>query len=201
MHNQQDFSQQFAREKALHRYINAFEHGDFDTMEEVLQQAMTDSLLEEMIMEAHEYFQDEEKITLQKEDVAKILELVVQHLPSGIPDEEEPIGIPSLTISDVLLGLQEDTTLQSSLRQEVQQVHAKLPSSSPLLPEKLGLKDVSQLFVQLNIPVSARLQKLFREKAIILAMGRQRGIAQLAAARRQKTQRHREQRSGKDTTL
>jgi len=54
MHNQQDFSQQFAREKALHRYISAFEDGDFDTMDEVLQQAMTDPLLEEMIIEAHE---------------------------------------------------------------------------------------------------------------------------------------------------
>ena len=200
MHNQHDFSQQLAQEKALHRYINAFEHGDFDTMEEVLQQAITDSLLEEMILEAHEYFQEEEKITLQKEDVAKVLELIVQHLPSGIPEEEEPPGIPSLTVSDVLLGLQEDTTLQVSLRQEAQQVHTKLPSPSPLLPEKLGIRDVSLLFAQLNIPVSAKLQKLFREKAIILAMGRQRGIAQLAAARRQKTHRQREQRTGKDTT-
>lgn len=187
MHNQQEFSQLFAREKALHRYISAFEHRDFDTMEEMIQQAMTDSLLEEMIMEAHEYFQDEEKGTLRKEDAAKILELVVQHLPSGIPDEEEPIGIPSLTISDVLISLQEDTTLQGSLRQEAQRVHAKLPSSSPLLPEDLGLRGVSQLFAQLNIPVSARLQKQFREKAIFLAMGRQRGIARLTAARRQKT--------------
>ena len=200
MHNQQDFSQQLAREKALHRYINAFEHGDFDTMEELLQQAMIDSLLEEMILEAHEYFQEEEKITLQQEDVAKILQLIVQHLPSGISAEGEPIDIPLLTVGDVLLGLQEDT-LHISLRQEVQQVHKKLPSPSPILPEKLGLKDVSQLFAQLNIPVSARLQKLFREKAIILAMGRQRGIAQLAAARRQKTQRQQEQRSGKDRTL
>lgn len=201
MHNQQDFSQQFAQEKALHRYINAFEDGDFDIMDEVLQQAMRDPLLEKMIMEAHEYFQGEEKALLHKEDTAKILDLIVQHLPSGIPNEEEAPAIPPLTMSDVLMGLQEDTMLQRSLRQEAQQLSAKLSSSPLLLPEKLGLRDVSQLFAQLNIPVSARLQKQFRDKAIILAMGRQQGMAQLTAARRQKTQRQGEQRSGKDTHL
>ena len=189
MHNQQDFSQQFAREKALHRYVSAFEHGDFDTMDEVLQQAMTDPLLEEMIMEAHEYFQGGEKAILRQKDVEKILDLVAQHLPSGIPDEEDAISIPPLTIGDVLLGIQEDRTIPGDLRQEAQRLHAKLPSSPPLLPENLGLRDVSQLFAHLNIQVSARLQKEFREKAIFLAMGRQRGIAQLAAARRQKTKR------------
>jgi hypothetical protein len=185
----------------LHRYISAFEYGDFDTMEEVLQQAMTDPLLEEMIIEAHEFFQGEEKAILHKEDAAKILNLVVQHLPSGIPDEEEAVSIPPLTMSDVLIGLQEDTTIQRSLRLEAQSLHTKLSSSPPLLPDQLGLSDVSRLFAQLNIQVSAKLQKLFREKAIFLAMGRQRGIAQLAAARRQKTKRQREQRSGKDTEL
>ncbi len=45
MHNPLDFSQQLIREKALHRYIIAFEHGDLDIMDEILQQAMTDSLL------------------------------------------------------------------------------------------------------------------------------------------------------------
>ena len=199
MHNQQDFSQQFMREKALHRYISAFEQGDFDIMDEVLQQAMTDPLLEEMIMEAHEYFQGEEKATLRKEDAEKILDLVVQHLTSGIPDEEEAIGIPPLTVSDVLMSLQEDAAIQRTLRQEAQSLHEKLPPSPSLLPDHLGLGDVSQLFAHLHIQVSAKLQKLFREKAIILAMGRQRGIEQLVAARRQKTKRQREQRPGKDT--
>ncbi len=189
MHNPQDFSQQFVREKALHRYVSAFEHGDFDTMDEVLQQAMTDPLLEEMIMEAHEYLQDGEKATLRQKDAEKILDLVVKHLPSGIPDEEEAISIPPLTMSDVLMGIQEDRTIPGSLRQEAQRIHTQLSSSPPLLPENLGLRDVSLLFTHLNTQASARLQKQFREKAIFLAMGRQRGIAQLAAARRQKMKR------------
>ena len=199
MHNQQDFSQQFAREKALHRYISAFDRGDFDIMDEVLQQAMIDPLLEEMIMEAHDSLLEEEKATLREEDATKILHLIEQHLPSAIPDEA--ISIPDLTISDVLIGLQEDTTLQLSLRQEAQKIHTKVSSSPPLLPEKLGLAEVSQLFVSLNIQVSAKLQKSFRDKAIILAMGRQRGLAQLAAARRQKTQHQRNKKQGEDAHL
>ncbi len=148
-------------------------------------------------MDAHEYFEDEEKATLRNEAVEKILDLVIQHLPSGIPDEEEPISIPPLTMGDVLLSLQEDPTVQRSLKQEAQLLHAKLPSPPPVLPDHLGQGNVSQLFVQLNIQISAKLQKLFREKAIFLAMSRQRGIAQLAAARRQKTKR--QQRLRKDT--
>lgn len=187
MHNQPDFSQQFGREKALHHYVSAFEHGDLDAMDEVLEQAMTDPFLEEMIIEAHEYFHEEEKSTLREKDTTTILNLVAQHLPSAIPDEV--IDIPDLTMSDVLISLLENPTLQGTLKQEIQKIHAKIQSSPPLLPEKLGLTEISQLFAHLHIPVSAKLQKLFRDKAIILSMGHQQGVEQLAAARRQKTMR------------
>ena len=80
-----DFSQQLAREKALYLYISAFERGDTDKMEAVLKQAMYDPQLEGMIMEAHEYYLAEEKVKLREEDFAKILDLVVRFLPSGIP--------------------------------------------------------------------------------------------------------------------
>jgi hypothetical protein len=189
-----DFSQQLAREKALYLYISAFERGDFDKMEAVLQQAMYDPQLEEMIMEAHEYYLAEEKVKLREEDFAKILDLVVRYLPSGIPYEEEAIAIPPLTIGDVFGKLQEDKSIQGSIKQEVQQVNAKLAQADVPLPENLAMKSVYRLFEQLGVAVSAKLQKLFREKAIFLSMTRQQGIAQLAATRRQKTQRQRKPR-------
>src|SRR2546427_351221 len=80
------------------------------------QQAMYDPELEEMIMEAHEYYLAEEKVKLREEDFAKILDLVVRYLPSGIPDEEEAIAIPPLTIGDVFGKLQEDKSLQGSMK-------------------------------------------------------------------------------------
>jgi hypothetical protein len=186
-----DFSQQLAREKALYLYINAFEQGDFDKMEAVLQQAIYDPLLEEMIMEAHEYYLAEENVKLREEDFAKILDLVVRYLPSAIPDEEEAIVIPRLTIGDVFTKLQEDKDVQRSVKQEVRQVNAKIMQPDLPLPENLAKKNVYRLFEQLGVVVSEKLQKLFREKAIFLSMARQQGIAQLAATRRQKTQRQR----------
>lgn len=186
-----DFSQQLAREKALYLYINAFERGDFDKMEAVLQQAIYDPLLEEMIMEAHEYYLAKENVKLREEDFAKILDLVVRYLPSAIPDEEEAIAIPPLTIGDVFIRLQEDKDVQRSVKQEVQQLKAKLTQRDLPLPENLARKNVYRLFEQLGVVVSEKLQKLFREKAIFLSMARQQGIAQLAATRRQKTQRQR----------
>jgi hypothetical protein len=186
-----DFSQQLAREKALYLYINALERGDSDKMDTVLQQAMYDPLLEEMIMEAHEYYLAEEKVKLREEDFAKILDLVVHYLPSGIPEEEEAIAIPPLTIGDVFDKLREDKNIQRSMKQELQQINAKLAQANVPLPENLAVKSVYRLFEQFGVVVSAKLQKLFREKAIFLSMTRQQGIAQLAATRRQKSQRQR----------
>lgn len=182
-----DFS--LAREKALYLYINAFERGDFDKMETVLQQAMYDPLLEEMIMEAHEYYLAEEKVKLREEDFAKILDLVVRYLPSAIPDEEEAIAIPPLTIGDVFNRLQEDKSIQGPMKREVQQINTNLTVADVLLPENLAKKSVYRLFEQLGVVVSEKLQALFREKAIFLSMTRQQGMAQLAATRRQKIQR------------
>ncbi len=182
-----DFSQQLAREKALYLYISAFEHGNSDHMDAVLQQAMLDPLLEEMIMEVHEFYLAEEKVTLREQDRAKMLNLVVQYLPSGIA-EDDVIAIPPLTIRDVLDKLQENRAVQSSIKQEAQQINTQLSQTNPPLPENLAIKNISHLFAQLGITVSAKLQKMFRENAIFLSMTRQQGIAQLAATRRQKAQ-------------
>ena len=50
-----------ATEKALYRYSTALEHGDFDTLGEVLHAAEQDPALERMILELHaEYRVDED---------------------------------------------------------------------------------------------------------------------------------------------
>ena len=199
MHNHQpDFLQQLAREKALYRYISAFEHGDCDVMEAVLQQAMFDPLLDEMIMEAHEYYLAEEKVTLREQDFTNVLHLVLQHLPSAIPDEEEAIPLPPLTVGDVFEKMHEDRALQGSLKQEAKQVRSTLSQVNPVLPENLAIKNIYRLFEQLGVAVSTQLQKLFREKAIFLSMARQQGIAQLAATRRKKAQSQQKQSQEED---
>lgn len=177
--------EQMEREKALSLYISAFEHGDFDTMDTILLQAMSDPALNSMIAGVHDYFLAEDKVILQAEEREKIRALVFDHLPSAIRDIDEEIAIPPVTIQDVIVKLQHDPRINEQTRQEVLHVQKQIQQQIPL-PQKLGLKDVYHLFEQLGISVSTRLQKLFREKAIFLSMGHQQGIAQMAATRHQR---------------
>lgn len=127
MHNQWDLSQeQLVREKALYQYLSAFEHGDFESMGTVLQKAVQDPLLEAMILEAHEYYQAEEQITLRGDEREKILQMVLEHLPSDIGEEQDEIAIPSLTVADVIANIEQELT--RSVKQEIQMIGEQIPS-------------------------------------------------------------------------
>src|SRR5258708_12647788 len=89
MHNQWNLSQeQLVREKALYQYLSAFEHGDFESMGTVLQKAVQDPLLEAMILEAHEYYQAEEQITLRGDKREKIIQTLLKHPPPDIAEKQ-----------------------------------------------------------------------------------------------------------------
>jgi hypothetical protein len=61
MDNRQPTNQQMTRERAVYRYLDALESGDIDGVMEVLQQATYDAQLEQMILESHQaYFQEEQ---------------------------------------------------------------------------------------------------------------------------------------------
>ena len=53
MNEQNTREQYLAREKALHRYMDAFEQNDFEVMSQVLAQAEQDTDLETLIWEVH----------------------------------------------------------------------------------------------------------------------------------------------------
>ncbi|MBA2680359.1 MAG: hypothetical protein H0U76_18420 [Ktedonobacteraceae bacterium] len=189
MNNHQPVSpQQLARERALHIYLSAFECGDFETMRTVLQEAMYDSELEHMLLEAHEYYLEERHFSAHEELREKVLTLILEHLTSAIQDESQEIHIPPLTMRDVFTRLQEGSPLTETLKKEIHTLLAQLPETLPPLPENLTVKSVSQLFKDLDIQITPLLSKMFRNKAILLAMARDEGIAELKAARRQKTQ-------------
>lgn len=190
MHNWQPVSQkQLEREKLVYLYFGALDRGDFELVVAIMQLAQSDSVLEEMIMEAHVYDVEEEKVVLSAQGRESIQQLVLQCLPSGIWGIEEEMAIPPFTIGDVVTKLELDTTLSAATRQEVKMVSEQVHVSQQPLPGNLSLRSVYQLFEQLGISVSTRVQKLFRDQAIFLARGREQGIAQLAATRRQQQRR------------
>lgn len=186
--------QRLAHEKALHRYMDAFERDDFDTMSQVLAQAEQDPELENLIWEVHAAYAAEEEVEQREQDVEQVQQLLRRHLPSGW---ETPVNIenmPPLTISDVAARMQADEAVRGSVKQELNTIVQQLRQSNTMLPENLGLRGVRDLFAQLGVQASKQLQKLFSETALFLRSGRQQGMAQMAATRRQREQSHAQER-------
>ncbi len=172
MNNQQPtYEQHLRREKVLYRYANALERGDVDTLAVVLQEAEYDATLERMLMEVHEAYQ------VEKDAVAY-----------GLTNPVEDVDIPPLTVSDVVARLQSEAAVRGPIKQEVATIVQQLRQNTTPLPNSLSLRSTRRLFMQLGVSVSDRFQKLFRETAIFLSMGREQGMAQLAATRRQQQQ-------------
>jgi hypothetical protein len=180
--------QQLAREKALHRYMDAFERNDFEAMSQVLAKAEQDPDLETLLWEVHAAYAAEEEYEQREHEDEQVRQLLRQHLPSGL---ETPLTIeemPPLTVSDVIARMQADEAVRGSVKQELLSVAQRLRQSNQALPEQLGLHGVRTLFAQLGVQASKQLQKLFSQTALFLTSGRQQGMAQLAATRRQHEQ-------------
>jgi hypothetical protein len=189
MNNQQPtYEQHLRREKVLYRYTNALERGDADALAAVLQEAEYDVTLEHMLVEAHEAYRLEMGVVAYMRDEELIRQLLQQYLPSGLTNSIEEVEIPPLTVSDIVARLQSEAAVTGSVQEEVASVIQKLRQDTTPLPQSLSLKSTRRLFIQLGVSVSDRFQKLFRETAIFLSMGREQGMAQLAATRRQQHQ-------------
>lgn len=181
---------QLARERALYLYSSALERGDFDTVAAVLHQAESDPELGQMVLEVDEALQSEFTIAAQDDEAALIQRLLQRYLPSGFESGSEEIDLPPVVIGDVISRMRTDPTLRGSLASEIQSIQEHLAQTNTPVPENLSQQGVRQLLEQLNFSVSTRFQKLFRDNAIFLLMGRRQGMAHLAAARRQQQHPH-----------
>jgi hypothetical protein len=185
MNEQNVREQHLAREKALHRYMDAFERNDFEVMSQVLAQAEQDEDLETLIWEVHAAYAAEEEYEQREHEVEQVRQLLHQHLPSGLETPLTLEEMPPLTVSDVIARIQADEAVRGSAKQELQGIAQQLRQANQPLPEQLGLHGVRTLFSQLGVQASKQLQKLFSQTALFLTSGRQQGMTQLAATRRQ----------------
>ncbi|HEU5375307.1 MAG TPA: hypothetical protein VFV38_07700 [Ktedonobacteraceae bacterium] len=190
MNNQQSTRQQRQeREKLLHHYMDAFDRGDFERMAQILSLAEQDLELGELIWEVQAAYVAELEDEQRENDVEVVRQLLQAHMPSawGATEVEE---IPPLTVGDVIARMQADEATRSLTKGEFAHVAQQLRRSSQLLPDDLGLSGVRKLFTRLGVQASRQLQKLFSQTALFLSAGREQGIAQLAATRKQAEQRH-----------
>lgn len=172
------------REKLLHQYMDAFEIGDFELITQILGIAERDPELGSLIWDVHAAHVAELEGELRESDAEVVRQLLQMHVPSawGTSEIEE---IPPLTIGDVIARMQADEATKALTKGEVVQVARQLRRSSQLLPADLGLHGVRKLFTQLGVQTSKQFQKLFSRTALFLSAGREQGIAQLAATRKQ----------------
>jgi hypothetical protein len=183
---------QLEREKKAFLYSSALERGDFETIALMLEEAQRDETLERMILEINEVLGREydEALTAEvmlAEDSARIEQILRECVPSGLPGAAEEEGeLPPLTVHTVLAQMQEDSSLKVSVRQEAASLRQMLPQADVPLPGDLSRRSVRHFFNELGVTTGELLQKMFRQAAIFLAMGREQDMAQLAATRRQR---------------
>lgn len=186
---QTDKQRELDREKALYRYVCALDRGDLDAMAAVLRQAERDPALEQMILETHEAFLAEEDATAEQGAAETVRELLRRCLPSAFAAEAEEMELPPLTVSDVVERLQSDAALNALAAREEGLVIEQLRQSHAPLPEDLSKRGLRKFFEELGLSLSERLQKLFRDTAVLLSIGREQHAARLAATRRQRQRR------------
>jgi hypothetical protein len=183
--NQRELNREIERERALYRYHIALERGDFAAVAGVLKQAEEDLLLERMILEVNDAYFAEEGSTIGADDAEVIRQLLQAHLQSALAGAED-MPIPPLTVGDVVARIQADAKLQPLAGQEAGEALRHLRGSEEALPDNLSRRNVRRLFERLGVALSEGFQKLFRDTAILLSMGREQHVARLAAARRQR---------------
>lgn len=191
---------QLDREKAAFLYSSALERGDFETVALVLAEAQQDATLERMLLEINELFGRECDDALAaeavlSEDSALVEQILRDCVPSGLSNaDEDEAELPPLTVHTVLAQMQEDPSLKASVRQEAASLKRTLQQSDVPLPGDLSQRGVRYFFSEMGVSAGELLQKMFRQAAIFLAMGREQDMAQLAATRRQRRPRANRQR-------
>ena len=179
------------RERVAFLYTMALEYGDLETVQSILDQAERDSVLERILLEVNDSLAHENDLVLPGEamfaDAARVQQIVRECLPSAeIDTEESESQLPALTIRHVLAQMQDDLTLKGQFRQEAAALERGLQVQDIVLPSDLSQRSVHKFFKDLGLSAGERLQRLFRQAAIFLAMGREQHISQLAAARRER---------------
>lgn len=182
------------RDQALDRYIQALDHGDIDTVEAILHQAVCDPELDRLIHEVNMALYVEEGLDTFATGAEQVRNLAHQHLRSAFVDEAEVEAVIErpLTVADVVARLQADR--QVALPD--QEASRMLLGSDEELPDEITTRTISDLARRLGVAASEHFWRVFREAAIMLGLGHSHAQAHLAAAREQRRRYDAAQRQG-----
>jgi hypothetical protein len=178
-----------ARELALQRYLEAFDRGDLDALAEALAFAERDPELDRRITGVNAALHAEAGLQPAAEQAQTVRRLLLRHLPSGL-ERPAPVEAP-LTVGDVAARLQAEEAAAGLALVTDREANRRLLTDATPVPQPLTERALMALVEQAGVGGSARYWELFRRAAIRLAVTRQRGQTELAAARRQTPRPHR----------
>jgi hypothetical protein len=166
------------REKAIYRYVEAFDRAELEIVAEVIDLAIDDPELSQAIIEVNSAFQHEMQLTPLSADAEIVRTLIHEHLRSGELAHNE--NLP-LTVGEVAAKLKSDRRVPFT----EERVNDLLLNNQQPLPALLSFEATKQIGRDLGIKASDRFWRAFRDAAITLSMGRGRE-SQLLAARIQR---------------
>jgi hypothetical protein len=169
-----------SRELAEIQYVAALERGDFEAIAAILEKALADPELDRRFASIDLVFHAEAGLQSPEEQARAVRELLVRHFPSAIPETEES---DALTIGMVAMRLAEEARGSLSPGDRLANLH--LIERTDSLESPVTSEVVARLSAATNVAASQRYWEQFRRMAAKLAIARQHGAVELAAARRQ----------------
>lgn len=176
------------RELALHRYIRAFDQGDLDAIEAVLNESLRDPELERQIAEVNAAIHEETGLQSIKEDAETVRSLLLRHLPTAVLGDED---VPAPTVGDVAARIQADLVIRRQLLPSDKMANQRLLGVTVSVPAGATTSSIARLAHELDVPASDRYWEIFRREAVMAAMAQEEAQVEILAARKQSGRRKR----------
>lgn len=163
------------RDRALHRYIAAMERGDAEGVAAILEMALDDPELDELISEVNEAYVEEEGLTPTASDAELVRDLLHKHFASAFDDER--VETAPLKVRHVADRLERDPRIPSTDRGAVR----SLRGVDVALPRRLDRRGMERLKRDIGVEASERFWRRFKDQAVVMEIGRANSLGRLAA--------------------
>lgn len=191
------------RERLAILYCAAFERGDLELINKVLEDAAEDDNLAQMIFQSSLELigQDEREVAdkiLFDLEAKHVGQIVQQKVSNELFESSEEIQLPTVTVRSILANLQEDSSINTSVRNEAAKAQQELKAGDVSLPTDLSLRGVENLLRSVGLHLSESAKSLFRRVAIFKSMGLENQEMRLAATRKQRNSKRKQKKNDEE---
>lgn len=167
----------------VYRYIAAFDRGDLDALEAIVRLAMDDPELDRILAGVDAALHAEAGLQPPTEQARLVRQLLLKHVPSGVPEPEDEALPPPPTVGDVAVRLRNEHLAGQHLTAADQMANRQLLGSDVALPAPITGSAIARIVEAAGVTVSQRYQDRFKRAAIFLSMAREQDEIALAARR------------------